>query len=128
MITIRNPKRAPAPATYHHGVEVSGSVRTLYVAGQIALRPDGTVPDGIAAQSALVFDNMRAVLDEAGMTFAHVVKMTVYLLNRADRAEFSRVRDAVFGETKTASTLLYISGLARPELLLEVEAIAVADS
>ncbi len=125
MITIRNPSDRPVPETYHHGVEVSGSVRTLYIAGQIGLRPDGSIPDGIVAQAEVVYDNMKAVLDAAGMGFADIVKTTAFLTSPADRAGFSDVRAKVFAGARNASTLVYISGLARPELLVEVEAIAV---
>lgn len=126
MITIRNPQGYPAPETFHHGIEVSGAVRTLYIAGQIGLWPDGSVPDGIAAQTEVVFANMKAVLDAAGMDFSNVVKTTVFLLNPADRAGYAAVRAAAFGAARAASTLLYVVGLARPDLLVEVEAIAVA--
>ena len=125
MITVRNPADRPAPASYHHGVEVDGAVRTLYVAGQIGAAPDGSIPDGIEAQSRLVYANLKAVLDEADMTFADVVRSTVYLVRREDRAAFTAVRDEATGGLKNASTLLFVSGLALPQLLVEVEAIAV---
>jgi enamine deaminase RidA (YjgF/YER057c/UK114 family) len=125
LITIRNPSDRPVPETYHHGVEVGGSVRTLYIAGQIGLKPDGSIPEGIVAQTQVVYDNMKAVLDAAGMDFADIVKTTAFLTNPADRAGFAEVRARFFAGAKNASTLVYISGLARPELLVEVEAIAV---
>jgi 2-iminobutanoate/2-iminopropanoate deaminase len=127
MITVRNPNGRPAPETYHYGIEVSGSVRTLYVAGQIGLCADGTIPAGIAAQAEAVFANMKAVLDEAGMTFADVVKTTVFLTSPADRAAFSEIRARYFQGAKPTSTLVYVAGLARPEFVVEVEAVAVAD-
>lgn len=125
MITIRNPRGSPAPQTYHHAVEVSGEVRTLYVAGQIGMERDGTIPVGIEAQTRVVFANLKAVLDEAEMGFAEVVKTTVFLVNPQDRAAFTAVRAEVMGGLKSASTLVFVAGLARPELLVEVEAVAV---
>ena len=125
MITIRNPTGSPAPESYHHGVEVSGDVRTLYIAGQIGLQQNGTVPDGIEAQTRTVFSNLKAVLDAAGMSFADVVKTTVFLDNPKDRDTFAAVRSEVTEGAKSASTLVYVVGLARPELLVEVEAVAV---
>ena len=125
MITIRNPQDRPVSEAFHQGMEVSGTVRTLYIAGQIGLRPDGTVPEGIEAQARVAYANMKAVLDEAGMSFADVVKTTVFLINPADRAAFAAVRADVMGGAKSASTLVYVSGLVLPELLVEVEAIAV---
>ena len=73
MITIRNPQGRPVPEAYHHGVEVSGAVRTLYIAGQIGVQADGTIPDGIEAQARAVYANMKLVLAEAGMDFSNVV-------------------------------------------------------
>jgi enamine deaminase RidA (YjgF/YER057c/UK114 family) len=125
MVTIRNPEGRPAPEHYHHGVEVSGPVRTLYVSGQIGVAADGTVPEGIEAQARLVYANMKLVLAEAGMDFSNLVKSTVFLVNREDRAAFAAVRAEATGGIKTASTLVFISGLVLPELLVEVEAIAV---
>lgn len=125
MITIHNPRGFPAPQTYHHAVEVSGEVRTLYVAGQIGMERDGTIPAGIEAQTRLVFANLKAVLAEADMSFAEVVKTTVFLVNPQDRAAFTNVRAEVMGGLKSASTLVFVAGLARPEFLVEVEAVAV---
>lgn len=125
MLTIRNPQGQPPPAGYRHGVETSGSVRTLYIAGQIGTQSDGTVPDGIEAQTRRVYANMKAVLDEAGMAFEDVVKTTAFLVNPADRSTFAAVRSEVTGALKNASTLVFVAGLALPELLVEVEAVAV---
>ncbi|MDQ7810746.1 RidA family protein [Amycolatopsis sp. A133] len=126
MIAIRNPQGRPVPGSYHHGVEVSGAVRTLYIAGQIGMDQDGSVPEGVEAQTRLVFANMKAVLDEAGMAFSDVVKTTVFLVRPEDRVAFSAVRSEVTGGAKNASTLVYVAGLALPELLVEVEAVAVS--
>jgi 2-iminobutanoate/2-iminopropanoate deaminase len=125
VITVRNPADRPAPPTYHHGVEVTGAVRTLYVAGQIGMAPDGTVPEGIEAQSRLVYANLEAVLGTAGMSLADVVRTTVFLLRPEDRAKFAAVREEAMGGLKNASTMLFVAGLALPTLLVEVEAIAV---
>jgi 2-iminobutanoate/2-iminopropanoate deaminase len=130
VITIRNPQDRPAPESYHHGVEVSGEARTLYIAGQIGMDHNGSVPQGVEAQTRLVYANMKAVLDEAGMDFANLVKTTVFLIRPEDRTVFATVRSELTGGTNNASTLVYVAGLALPELLVEVEAIAVkaADS
>jgi len=125
MITIRNPPNRPIPENYHHGVEVSGNLRTLYIAGQIGMLPDGTVPHGIEAQARVAYANLKAVLDTAGMGFADLVKTTVFLVDPNDRAAYAAVRAEAMGGHKAASTLVYISGLVLPSLLVEVEAIAV---
>ena len=106
------------------GVEVSGAVCTLYNAGQIGHRPDGIVPEAIEEQTRTVYANMKAVLDAAGMSFADIVKTPVFLVNPKDRAVFSNIRSDALGGSNHASTMVYVAGLALPELLVEVEAIA----
>jgi enamine deaminase RidA (YjgF/YER057c/UK114 family) len=128
MIRIRNPQGRPVPEAYHHGVEVSGPVRTLYIAGQIGVEADGTIPEGIEAQARAVYANMKLVLAEAGMDFSNVVKSTVFLVNPKDRAGFAAARTEATGGIKSASTLVYVVGLVMPELLVEVEAIAVKEA
>lgn len=125
MITFHNPQGSPAPESYHHGVEVSGDVRTLYIAGQTGVQQNGTIPEGIEAQARTVYANMKAVLDAADMGFADVVKTNVFLVNPKDRAAFAAIRSEAMDGSKSASTLVYVAGLARPEFLVEVEAIAV---
>ncbi|WP_457298662.1 RidA family protein [Phyllobacterium sp. P5_D12] len=115
-------------ATYSHGIEVRGEVRTLYISGQIGTFADGSIAEGITAQSHAVFENLSAVLESAGMTFENVVKTTVFLTRREDFPAFAQVRKARFGALKPASTLLFVSGLAHPDLLVEVEAIAVVNA
>ena len=125
MITVRNPTDRPTPPTYHHAVEVSGSVRTLYIAGQIGMAADGTIPSSVEAQTRLVYANLEAVLATAAMTLADVVKTTVFLVRPDDRAAFATVRSEMTGGLNNASSLVFVAGLALPQLLVEVEAIAV---
>ncbi len=125
MKSVHNPANKAAPAGYSHGIEVSGPVRTLYISGQLGVAPDGSIPDHIAGQTALVFANIADVLTDAGMEFSDIVKTTVFLIDPADRAEYVRVRREAVGDLSPASTLVYVKQLARPEFRLEVEAIAV---
>jgi enamine deaminase RidA (YjgF/YER057c/UK114 family) len=121
------------PSTYTHSVEVRGEARTLYVSGQIGTAADGAFRQGISDQSNAVFENLKAVLKEAGMGFEHLVKTTVFLVkttvfltSREDFPAFAEVRKAHLGAYKPASTLVIVSGLVHPDVLVEVEAIAVA--
>ena len=128
MNVIRNPIERASPETYHHGVEVSGNVRTLYIAGQVGISIDGEIPEGIEAQTRIVFANLKAVLDSADMSFIDVVKSTVFLIDPKDRPGFAAARDRATGGLKNASTLVFVSGLALPQLRVEVEAIAVREA
>lgn len=116
------------PAGYSHGAEVTGG-RTVYVSGQIALDALGDVvgADDFEAQARQVFRNVGHVLAAAGLDFSAVVKLTVFLTDMADIAVFRRVRDEFVNVgAPPASTAVRVARLVRPELRVEVEAIAVA--
>src|SRR4030081_3782009 len=125
MLKIHNPRSVAAPiGTYSHGVEVPPGARWLHVAGQIGVRPDGSVPATIEEQTEVVWQNILAVLADAGMGIGDVVKITSFLTRHENFPSFAQVRAKFLGSHRPASTLLVISSLARPEFLVEVEAIA----
>ena len=98
----------------------------LVTAGQVALDADGNIvgKDDPAAQSAQAFENLRRVLAAGGATFDDVVKLTIYVTSRDCRKAVADVRQSLFAEPRPASTYLIVAGLAVPDLLVEVEAIA----
>jgi enamine deaminase RidA (YjgF/YER057c/UK114 family) len=125
MLKVHNPRSIGAPiGTYSHGIEVPPGARWLYVAGQIGVRPDGSVPATIEEQTEVVWQNILAVLADAGMGIGDVVKITSFLTRHENFPRFAEVRAKFLGSHRPASTLLVISSLARPEFLVEVEAIA----
>ena len=118
MARFHNPDTVAAPiAAYTHGVEVAPNARWLVVSGQIGNDADGEIADGIEAQSSLTWRNITEVLKAAGMGIEDIVKVTTYLVNPADLAAYGAARSAALGEHRPASTLVYVSGLAMPELL-----------
>jgi|KBSSwiStaDraftv2_1062776.scaffolds.fasta_scaffold00033_43 reactive intermediate/imine deaminase len=129
VVRRRNPDTVHPPTGYTHLVEVSGG-RTLYVAGQIALDRTGTLVGAgdFKAQARQVFENLKAVLAAGGAGFDDVVKITVFLTDISDLAAFREVRNAYFPKELPASTLVQVQRLARPELMLEVEAVAVVSA
>ena len=125
MAKIHNPKSIAAPiGTYSHGMETPPNARWLHVAGQVGVRPDGSVPASIEEQTEVVWQNILAVLADAGMGIGDVVKITSFLTRFENFPKFAQVRAKYLGSHRPASTLLVISSLARPEFLVEVEAIA----
>ncbi|MGY1803259.1 RidA family protein [Blastococcus sp. SYSU D00922] len=109
---------------------VEGATRVLVCSGQTAMSADG-VPQhagDMAAQVAMALDNVEAVLAEAGMTLGDVVRLDIFTVDvDAFFASYGSVVER-FGRAgvRPASTLLGISRLAFPELLVELEATAVA--
>jgi 2-iminobutanoate/2-iminopropanoate deaminase len=115
-------------ANYSHGIEVPPNARWLHVSGQVAVDKDGKTPESFDAQVALVFDNLREVLESAGMTPKDLVKVNVYLLRPEDIPALRAARDKFQGDARPASTLVVVSRLVRPEWLVEIEAIAAQAS
>jgi 2-iminobutanoate/2-iminopropanoate deaminase len=114
----------PPFANYCHATEVPAGARWLYLSGQLGVRPDGTVPDGFADQADACFANLLAILAEAGMTAAALVRLTTYLTDPADLGAYMTVRDRHVAAPAPASTLLVVQALARPQFKIEIEAIA----
>ena len=80
MLKIFNPKTTAAPVgSYSHGVEVPPNARWLYIAGQVPVRPDGSIPETIEEQTEVVMQNIMQVLIAAGMGISDVVKVNSYL-------------------------------------------------
>lgn len=122
---VHNPPTVAGPfATYSHGIEIDEASRVLYGAGQTGVGSDGAVGDGIAAQSELVWQNIKAVLASADMDISNIVQLNLLLIDRKDFPEAMRIRDAMLGDHRPASTLMYVAGLARPEWLIEIDYIA----
>ncbi|HWC03413.1 MAG TPA: RidA family protein [Methylomirabilota bacterium] len=123
--TPLNPAGLPAPIShYSNGVKAGD---TIYVAGQVALDGEGRLvgPGDVVAQTRQALENIQRVLAAGGATLDDVVKVTVYLANVDDRARVNEVRKAYFGANRPASTLVEVSRLALPGLLVEIEAVAV---
>ena len=116
-----------APAGYSQVVEVRGG-RTLYISGQVALDASGNLVGSgdSAAQVKQVFTNLKDRLDEASASFNDVVKLGFYLTDASNLQLVRDVRDTyVNREHPPASTLVVVRQLFRPDLLVEVDAIAV---
>jgi enamine deaminase RidA (YjgF/YER057c/UK114 family) len=96
----------------------------LFTNGQVGTRPDGVTPGTTAEQTEVAFERLRAVLRAAGMGFADIVRFDVYFTDRADVPTFVAIRDRVMGAHKPGATLIIVQGLARPELKIEIEAVA----
>lgn len=97
---------------------------TLYVSGNIPVNPaTGDVADGIVNQSKQVFENMKAVLNEAGMGFENVVKTTAFLTDLSNFATFNEIYASYFVEPYPARSCVEVSKLPK-NVLVEVECIA----
>ena len=115
---------APPLARYSHGAVVEAGQRLVFTSGQLAIGADGAVPEGCAAQAELCFKAIGKILAEADMSMADIVRINAFVTDRAQMADYMRVRDQQFPGEPPASTLVIVSGFTRPEFLVEIEAIA----
>ncbi|HEY2709063.1 MAG TPA: Rid family hydrolase [Caulobacteraceae bacterium] len=120
-----NPEGVAAPVgVYCHLTVAPAGSRLLLLSGQVGVAPDGSVAASLEAQFDQALANIGAILASQGASFADVVKVTYYLTERP--ADFGPIRASIaraFAEP-TASTLLFVAGLAAPHLKVEIEAIA----
>jgi 2-iminobutanoate/2-iminopropanoate deaminase len=120
-----NPPGLSTPASYSHIVKAGN---TLYIAGQVGAKADGTLAgETMAAQIEQVLANLQTALKSQGADFSHVAKITIFVTSIAEfRApEVSKVREKYFGTNRPASTLVQIQQLANPAYKVEIEAVAV---
>jgi enamine deaminase RidA (YjgF/YER057c/UK114 family) len=123
-----SPATLPPPAGYTHAVKVDGQF--VYVAGQVSSDSSGKlVGEGnFEAQVEQVFKNLKLALEAAGATLADLVKMNIYLVaevSQDDVPKLRAIRDRHVNTAKPpASTLVFVSRLARPGWLVEIEAVA----
>ena len=121
-----NPPTLSTPTGYSHVAEVSGG-RTIYVAGQVAFDKSGSVvgKGDFAAQATQVFENLKFALSVVGATFDNVVKVNTYITDMSHIQTLREIRARYYGKVAPASTLVEISRLAHPDLMIEIEAVAV---
>ena len=127
MLIRRNPETVAAPPNgrYSHSVETPENSRWLHIAGQVGIKPDGTIPKTIEEQDDQVWKNTMLVLEDAGFGPDDIVKMTIYSTDPNCIDSHMENRKKYLNEGKMpATTWLNISSLATPALLIEMEAIA----
>jgi 2-iminobutanoate/2-iminopropanoate deaminase len=115
------------PPGYAQAVKVTGAQTILFLAGQVAYTADGGVahPGDFKAQARACLEALKAQVEAGGGTMANIVKVNTYVTDLRYRPDYAAVREAFFGRKLPASTMVGVSGLAHPDYLIEVEAIAV---
>lgn len=119
-----SPPDLPTPFGYSHVVGIPAG-RLVWTSGQVAIDTEGEVPEGWAAQTRLVFENVGRALAAQGAGWTDVVKLTYFVTDVEEIATVRSVRDEfVDTERPPTSSLVQVAGLFRPDLLVEVEAVA----
>jgi enamine deaminase RidA (YjgF/YER057c/UK114 family) len=124
MKTSRNPEAIAAPVgRYVHQIEVESPSRLLFIAGQVGMRPDGSVPDDAVEQLEVALQNVLANIEAAGLETSDLVKITTYVV-AGTALDPARRRDAMqrlLGEHVPTSTLVFVAGLAAPQYKVEID-------
>ncbi len=124
---LTTPDDLPPPAGYSHVAVVGPGSRLVWTAGQVAMTAEGTVV-GVGdweAQTRAVFENLTRALRAGGAGWADVFKLTYFVVDLAGLPTVRAVRDEfVNASDPPTSSLVQVAGLFRPELLIEIEAVA----
>jgi enamine deaminase RidA (YjgF/YER057c/UK114 family) len=126
MAEIRPVDIAAPPADYAHAVLTESANRWLHTSGVVPVAPDGSTPDDIGDQAAVVWGNIAAMLRDAGMGSGDIVSVTTYVVAGDDLAPVMAARDRALDGHRAASTLVTVPALARPEWRMEIAVIAAA--
>ena len=129
-ITHLNPEALPANPAFSYAVRVDGGADTLYIGGQNGVRPDGTIAEGMGAQAEQALDNLQTVLESAGASLEHIVKWTVLAVQGQPLDEGIAAFRKAWGNRPNppAISVAVVAGLANPQFLVEIEAIAAVPS
>jgi enamine deaminase RidA (YjgF/YER057c/UK114 family) len=114
----------PFNNAYSHGVVIPPGARVLHTAGQIGVRPDGSVPASSEDQAEQIWQNLLAILRAAEMEIGDIVKLTAFVVGTENYAGYAAARVRHLGAHKPASTAICVPALLKPEWLLEVELVA----
>jgi enamine deaminase RidA (YjgF/YER057c/UK114 family) len=123
---VNPPELHPAPGFSHVAIASGGKV--VHVAGQVALAPDFALVGGddLYEQTRAAMQNLKVALDAAGATWDDIVRRTIYTVQPTEYETITRAIDSVTGGADhPAQTIVGITGLAVPGLLIEIECTAV---
>ncbi len=123
-----NPPGMQDPGKRYSHVVKAGN--TVYIAGQTCVNAEGNIVGvgDVTAQARQVYANLKTAVESVGGKVSDIVKTTTYLVDRELIPGIREAREGFFGAALPTSTLLIVAGLARPELLIEVEAVAILDN
>ena len=117
---------APPVANYVHAVLSESPQRILHTSGVVPVRRDGSVPDDIAEQAVVVWDNIQAMLREADLDVDDIVSVTTYAVVGEQLGPIMAARDNALRGHLAASTLVTVPALAQPAWRMEIAVVAVS--
>ncbi len=128
--TIINPDTiAPPVSKYSHAVRIeTGDTAFIFVAGQIALDPNGNLvgENDIVRQTEFIFEQIATILQAAGGSLGDVVKANIYTTDMSQYGKVAEVRNRYFADNPPATTFVEVSKLVREGWMVEIEVVAAA--
>jgi enamine deaminase RidA (YjgF/YER057c/UK114 family) len=119
-----SPDGLASPSGYSHVVTIPPG-RLVWTSGQVGIGRDGAIAAGWEGQTRLAFENVGCALAAAGAGWSDVAKLTLFVVDVSELETIRRVRDEfVDTDSPPTSSLVQVAGLVRPELVIEVEAVA----
>lgn len=129
MPRFLNPETVSRPASrFSQGVLHGPVARRLIISGQVGARADGSIVEGLEAQTELVFDNIVAMLRAADMDLTDLVKLTIFCAAPGGAGIVREIRNRRLGTHAPAATFLQVAGLANPSYLVEIEGEALREA
>lgn len=123
-----NPDEIVKPASHYvQAVVHAAAAERIVISGQLGLRPDGTLEDGLEAQMERAWSNLLGVMAAAGFAREQLIRATIYVTVPGQVGLYRKVRDRVLDGHRCANTYLEIAGLATPDFLVEIEGEAVRE-
>jgi 2-iminobutanoate/2-iminopropanoate deaminase len=126
MPEISAPTIAAPAANYAHAIVTEAPARWLHTSGVVPIALDGSTPGDLADQAELIWSNIGAMLGEARMVPSDIVSITTYVVAGEPLGPVMAARDRALGGHRSASTLVTVPALARPEWRVEIAVIAAA--
>ena len=124
MQQSRNPETVHAPiGRYVHQIELDSPTKLLFIAGQVGMRLDGSVPEDAVDQLAVALENVLKNVEAAGLQPSDLVKITTYVVAGAelDPARRRSEMERLLGDHVPTSTLVFVAGLAAPQYKVEID-------
>ncbi len=122
--TFSSPDDLPPPTGYSHVVSLPPG-RLVWTSGQVPIDADGRLAEGWEEQTRTAFANVGRALRAAGADWPNVVKLTIFVVDVSELATIRAVRDEFVNAARPpTSSLVQVAGLFRPDVLIEVEAVA----
>jgi enamine deaminase RidA (YjgF/YER057c/UK114 family) len=124
-----NPEHLHKNPAFTHVVSVSGPARTVYIGGQNAVNAFGDIvgPGDVGEQTEQTFRNLQTALEAAGADFEHIIKWTIYVVQGQPAEPGFAVFQKLWGRRPNPPlvSVIFVAGLAHPDFLVEIEAVAV---